>query len=64
MLNNVIFESKLSPFGQIQNKDLRREKCIGQVVTLEWKRKGTRLFKLEMLLSYPNKKRFFRHFST
>ena len=28
------------------------------MVTLEWKRKGTRLFKLEMLPSYPNKKDF------
>ncbi|BCU97627.1 MAG: hypothetical protein CM15mV18_0040 [uncultured marine virus] len=49
ILNNVIFDSKLSPFGQIQIKDLKREKCIGQVVTFEWKRKGTRLYKLEML---------------
>ena len=58
MFNSALFESKLSPFGQIQIKDLAREKCIGQVVTLEWKRKGTRLFKLEMLPSYPNKKDF------
>ena len=58
MFNAALFESKLSPFGQIQIKDLAREKCIGQVVTLEWKRKGTRLFKLEMLPSYPNKKDF------
>ena len=47
ILNNVIFDNKLSPFGQIQIKDLKREKCIGQVVTFEWKRKGTRLYKLE-----------------
>ena len=33
MLNDVIFENKLS-FGQIQIKDLKREKCIGQVVVI------------------------------
>ena len=41
MFNAALFESKLSPFSQIQIKDLAREKWIGQVVTLEWKRKGT-----------------------
>src|SRR6056300_1159883 len=39
--NNAIFDNKLSPFGQIQIKDLKREKCVGQVITFEWKRKGT-----------------------
>ena len=58
ILNNVIFDNKLSPFGQIQIKDLKREKCIGQVVTFEWKRKGTRLYKLEMLPTYPDKRDF------
>ena len=58
VLNNVIFDNKLSPFGQIQIKDLKREKCIGQVVTFEWKRKGTRLYKLEMLPTYPDKRDF------
>jgi len=58
VLNNVIFDNKLSPFGQIQIKDLKREKCVGQVVTFEWKRKGTRLYKLEMLPTYPDKRDF------
>ena len=58
MFNSAIFDSKLSPFGKIENKNLAREKCIGQVVTFEWKRKGTRLYKLEMLPKYPNKKDF------
>lgn len=58
MFNSVIFDSKLSPFGKIEIKNLAREKCIGQVVTFEWKRKGTRLYKLEMLPKYPNKKDF------
>jgi hypothetical protein len=56
--NDTVFEGKLSPFGQVEIKDLAREKCIGQVVTLEWKRKGTRLFRLEMLPDYPEKKDF------
>ena len=43
---------------KIQIKDLKREKCIGQVVTFEWKRKGTRLYKLEMLPTYPDKRDF------
>ena len=58
MFNAALFESKLSPFGQIQIKDLAREKCIGQVVTLEWKRKGTQQFHLEMQPTYRNKKEF------
>ena len=58
MFNAVIFESKLSHLVKYKLKTLAREKCIGQVVTLEWKRKGTRLFKLEMLLSYFKQKRF------
>jgi len=48
-LNNYIFNGKLSPFGDVEIKDLTRDKCIGQVITLEWRRKGTRLYKLEML---------------
>ena len=58
IFNEIIFGSELSPFGQIEIKDLTRQRCIGQVVTLEWKRKGTRLYKLEMLPSYKTKKDF------
>lgn len=57
-LNSLVFNSELSPFNQIEIKDLRREKCVGQVVTMEWKRKGTRLFKLEMMPKYCNKRDF------
>lgn len=57
-LNFAIFDNRLSPFGQIKIKNLAREKCIGQVVTFEWKRKGTRVYRLEMLPSYPDKKDF------
>ena len=56
--NTAIFNGKLSPFGQIEIKDLKKEKCIGQVITLEWRRKGTRMYKLEMLPAYPDKKDF------
>ena len=58
LFNNAIFNNKLSPFGQVEIKDLARQKCIGQVVVLEWKRAGTRLYRLEMLPSYPTKKDF------
>ena len=58
LFNWALFDSKLSPFGQVEIKELKRQKCIGQVVVLEWKRAGTRLYKLEMLPSYPNKKDF------
>ena len=58
LFNSALFDNKLSPFGQVEIKDLKRQKCIGQVVVLEWKRAGTRLYKLEMLPSYPNKKDF------
>ncbi len=58
LFNSALFDSKLSPFGQVEIKDLKRQKCIGQVVVLEWKRAGTRLYKLEMLPSYPTKKDF------
>ena len=58
LFNSALFDSKLSPFGQVEIKDLKRQKWIGQVVVLEWKRAGTRVYKLEMLPSYPNKKDF------
>jgi len=57
-LNNAIFDGKLSPFGKVKVKDLTREKCVGQVVTFEWKRTGTRLYQLEMLPAYPEKRDF------
>lgn len=57
-LNTLIFNNQLSPFNQIEIKDLRREKCVGQVVTMEWKRKGTRIYKLEMMPKYSNKRDF------
>ena len=58
LFNSALFDSKLSTFVQVEIKDIKKQKCIGQVVVLEWKRAGTRLYKLEMLPSYPNKKDF------
>jgi len=61
LFNQYIFDNKLSPFNQIEIKEIRDRDvkyCYGQVVILEWKRKGTRLYKLEMQPTYKNKKEF------
>ena len=56
--NDVVFNKKLSAFGDVKIKDLSREKCLGQVVTMEWTRKGTRYYTLEMLPKYRTKRDF------
>lgn len=61
LFNQYIFDNKLSPFNQIEIKEIRDRDvkyCYGQVIILEWKRKGTRLYKLEMQPSYKSKKDF------
>jgi len=58
MLNLGIFDNKLSSFNQIEIKELKYSKCMGQVIQFEWKRKGTKLHKLEMDLQYNTKKDF------
>ena len=58
LINQAVFNNKLSPFNDIEIKDLTRQKCVGQVIILEWKRKGTRVYKLEMLPEYKDKKEF------
>ena len=58
IINQAVFENKLSPFNDVEIKDLTRQKCVGQVIILEWKRKGTRVYKLEMLPEYKDKKDF------
>ena len=58
IINQAVFDNKLSPFNDIEIKDLTRQKCVGQVIILEWKRKGTRVYKLEMLPEYKDKKDF------
>ena len=58
MLNLGIFDNKLSSFNQIEIKELKYSKCMGQVIQFEWKRKGTKLYKLEMDKQYNTKKDF------
>ncbi|MBL6841136.1 MAG: SprT-like family protein [Pelagibacterales bacterium] len=63
MINTVVFKDKLSPFNDIKIKRINKDKSNnkptwGQVVVWEWKRKGTRVFHLEMLPEYPTKKDF------
>ena len=60
LINKAVFENKLSPFNEILIKKIydSKRKCYGQVVAWEWKRKGTRVYHLEMLPSYRNKKEF------
>jgi hypothetical protein len=60
LINKAVFKNVLSPFNDIQIKTIRdpKIKCMGQVVVWEWKRKGTRVFYLEMLPEYYNKKEF------
>ena len=54
VINEGMFDGKLSPFNEVEIKNLARQKCVGQVNILEWKRKGTRRYHLEMLPNYPN----------
>lgn len=57
IINDCIFESKLSPFNDVSIKRING-RTLGQVVIMEWKRKGTRQYHLEMLPEYRNKKEF------
>ena len=60
IINKAVFNNVLSPFNEILIKKIydTKRKCYGQVVVWEWKRKGTRVFHLEMLPYYRNKKDF------
>ena len=58
MLNQGIFDNKLGSFNDIEIKELKYSKCMGQVIQFEWKRKGTKLYKLEMDKQYDTKKDF------
>jgi hypothetical protein len=62
MINKAIFKNQLSPFNDIKIKKIYKDEskkyCYGQVVAWEWKRKGTRVYHLEMQPSYRNKKDF------
>lgn len=60
IINESIFENKLSPFNQIEIKEIRDRKkyCYGYVEVLEWQRKGTRVYRLQMQPYYKTKKDF------
>jgi len=58
MLNLGIFDNKLAPFNDIEIKELKYQRCMGQVVMFEYKGKGTKLFKLEMDKYYDSKRDF------
>ena len=49
IINKAVFKNILTPFNDIQLKELKWQKCYGQVVQWEWKGKGTSQFHLEML---------------
>ena len=65
IINKAVFNKQLSPFNEILIKKIydsgpsdNKMMCFGQVVAWEWKRKGTRVYHLEMLPYYRNKKDF------
>ena len=58
ILNLGIFDNKLNPFNDIQIKELKYQKCMGQVTRYDFKRKGTVYYSLEMDKKYDSKKDF------
>lgn len=58
VINEAVFNNELSPFNDVEILDLRRQKVWGQVIIQQWKRKGTRQYKLEMSTDYPDKSAF------
>jgi len=54
VINEGVFKNKLSPFNDIQIKNLTRQKVYGQVWIKDNKRKGTRWYLLEMDEKYKN----------
>jgi len=58
LINDYVFEGELSPFNEIEIKNLDRQHCVGQVVIDEQKRKGTRKYRLELMPKYQDKPYF------
>lgn len=60
IINESVFDNKLSPFNKIDIKQIRDRKkyCYGYVEVLEWKRKGTRVYRLQMQPQYKTKRDF------
>ena len=60
IINEAVFDNKLSPFNKIDIRQIRDRKkyCYGFVEVLEWKRKGTRVYRLQMQPQYKTKRDF------
>ena len=60
IINETVFDNKLSPFNKIDIRQIRDRKkyCYGYVEVLEWKRKGTRVYRLQMQPQYKTKRDF------
>ena len=56
LFNKAVFDDNLDAFNDIKIVNLRQ--CRGEVVCYEWERKGTRVYHLNMLPKYSNKKEF------
>ena len=54
LFNKAVFDDNLDAFNDIKIVNLRQ--CRGEVVCYEWERKGTRVYHLNMLPKYRNKK--------
>lgn len=54
VINENVFDGLLSPFNDIEIRDLTRDKVYGQVWIKDNKRKGTRWYLLEMSDYYKN----------
>lgn len=57
MINELVFDNKLSPFNKVYIKQLRN-RTLGQVITYDWERRGTREYELHMLPAYEDKQEF------
>lgn len=58
LINDSMFYGQLSPFNDINIRNLIRQKCYGQVWIKDNKQKGTRWYLLEMSDYYKNKEEF------
>lgn len=57
MINELVFDNKLSPFNKVYIKQMRN-RTLGQVITYDWERRGTREYELHMLPTYEDKQEF------
>lgn len=57
MINELVFDNKLSPFNKVYIKKMRNA-TLGQVITYDWERRGTREYELHMLPTYEDKQEF------